>query len=65
MLGGQNWILPKEVNADYNWLEIWKNHICPSVGPNGGSAASASGVSTMGSKAVDIVVPVIGIGSSS
>ncbi len=47
MQGGQNWILPIEINAnqffwDSRWLEIWKNQLCPFMGPNGGSAASAS-----------------------
>ncbi len=44
MQGSQNWISPKEINADRDshWLEIWKNQFCPSIGPNGGSAASAS-----------------------
>ncbi len=44
MQGGKNWIFPKEMNAyrffrDYHWLEIWKNHLCPSMGPNGWSVA--------------------------
>ncbi len=44
MLGGKNWILPKEINAnrffwDSHWLEIWSNHLCPSMGPNVGSEA--------------------------
>jgi hypothetical protein len=44
MQGGKNWILPKEINAnrffrDSHWLEIWKNHLCPSMGPNGGIVA--------------------------
>ncbi len=44
MQGGKNWILPKEMNAsrffcDSYWLEIWKNHLCPSMGLNGGSLA--------------------------
>jgi hypothetical protein len=39
MQGGKNWILPKELNAnwffwDSHWLEIWSNHFCPSMGPN-------------------------------
>jgi hypothetical protein len=47
MQGGKNWILPKEMNAnrffwDYHWLEIWSNHFCPSIGPNGGSVAMDS-----------------------
>ncbi len=32
MQEGKNWILP-------NWLEIWKNNLCPSMGPNEGSVA--------------------------
>jgi hypothetical protein len=44
MQGGKNWILPKEMNTnrffwDSHWLEIWSNHLCPSMGPNGGSVA--------------------------
>jgi hypothetical protein len=44
MLGGKNWILPKEINAnrffrDSHWLEIWTNHLCPSMVPNEGSVA--------------------------
>ncbi len=44
MQGGKNWILPKETNAnrffcDSHWLEIWKNHVCPSMGRNGGIVA--------------------------
>ncbi len=36
-----------EINAnwffwDSYWLEIWKNHLCPSVGSNGGSVAMDS-----------------------
>ncbi len=47
MQGGKNWILPKEMNAnrffwDSHWLEIWKNHLRPSMGPNGGSVAMDS-----------------------
>jgi hypothetical protein len=42
--GGKNWILPKDTNAnrffwDSHWLEIWSNHLCPSMGPNGGIVA--------------------------
>jgi hypothetical protein len=49
MQGGQNWILPKEFNADrivwdIHWLEILKNHLCLSMGPNGGSEAMDSAV---------------------
>jgi hypothetical protein len=45
MQGGKNWILPVEMNAnrffwDSHWLQIWSNHFCPSIGPNGGSVAS-------------------------
>jgi hypothetical protein len=48
MQGGKNWIFPKEMNADRffwdsHWLDIWSNHFCPSVGPNGGSVAMDSG----------------------
>ncbi len=44
MQGDKNWILPKEMNAnqffwDSHWLEIWLNHLCLSMGPNGGSVA--------------------------
>jgi hypothetical protein len=47
MQGGKNWILPKYINAnrfswDSHWLEIWSNHFCPSIGPNGGSVAMGS-----------------------
>jgi hypothetical protein len=47
MQGGKNWILPNEINAnrffwDSHWLEIWSNHFCPSMGPNGGSVATDS-----------------------
>jgi hypothetical protein len=48
--GGKNWILPKEMHAnrffwDSHWLEIWSNHFCPSMGPNGGSVAMDSAAS--------------------
>jgi hypothetical protein len=48
MQGGKNRILPKEMDAnrffwDSHWLEIWSNHFCPSMGPNGGSVAMDSG----------------------
>ncbi len=44
MQEGKNWILPKEIYAnrffrDSHWMEIWTNHLCPSMGPNGGSVA--------------------------
>jgi hypothetical protein len=47
MQGSKNWILPKEINAnrffrDSHWLEIWKNPLCPSMGPNGGSVVMDS-----------------------
>jgi hypothetical protein len=40
MQEGKNWILPKQMNAnrffwDSHWLEIWSNHLFPSMGPNG------------------------------
>jgi hypothetical protein len=49
MQGGKNRILPKEINAnrffwDSHWLEIWSNHLCPSMGPNGGGVAMGSAV---------------------
>jgi hypothetical protein len=52
MQGGKNWILPKEINAnrffwDSHWLEIWSNHFCPSMGPNGGSVAMDSALHTV------------------
>jgi hypothetical protein len=48
MQGGKNWILPKWIYAnrflwDAHWLEIRSNHLCPSMGPNGGSVAMYSG----------------------
>ncbi len=47
MQGRKNWILPKKINAnrffwDSHWLEIWSNHLFPSMGPNGGSVAMGS-----------------------
>jgi hypothetical protein len=47
MQGGKNWILQEEMNAnrfssDSHWLEIWSNHLCPSMGPNEGSVAMDS-----------------------
>jgi hypothetical protein len=52
MQGGKNWISPKEINANRffwhsHWLEIWSNHLCPSMGPNGGSVAMDSGVRSL------------------
>jgi hypothetical protein len=51
MQEGKNWIFPKEINAnrffwDSHWLEleIWSNHSCPSMRPNGGSVAMDSDV---------------------
>jgi hypothetical protein len=49
MQGGKNRILPKEINAnrffwDPHWLEIWSNHFCTSMGPNGLSVAMDSGL---------------------
>jgi hypothetical protein len=48
---GKNWILPKEINAIWffrvsHWLEFWEYHLCPSMGPNGGSVAMDSGIRT-------------------
>ncbi len=47
MQGGKNRILPKEMNTnrffwDSHWLEIWSNHLFPSMGPNGGIVAMDS-----------------------
>jgi hypothetical protein len=47
MQGGKNWFLPKYINAnrffwDSHWFDIWSNHFCPSMGPNGGSVATDS-----------------------
>jgi hypothetical protein len=44
MQGGKIRFFPKELNAnrffwDSHWLKIWSNHLCPSLGPNGGSVA--------------------------
>ncbi len=41
-------LLTPETNAnrffwDFHWLEIWRNHLFPSMGPNGGSVAMDSG----------------------
>jgi hypothetical protein len=49
MQGGKNWFLPKEMNAnrffwDSHWLEIWSNHLYPSMGPNEESVAMDSGM---------------------
>jgi hypothetical protein len=46
MQGSKNWILPKYINAnrDSHWLDIWSNHFCPSMGPNGGSVATEYGL---------------------
>jgi hypothetical protein len=47
MQGGKNWIFATVMNAnrffwDSHCLEIWSNHFCPSMGPNGGSVAMDS-----------------------
>ncbi len=52
MHGGKNMFLPKEMNAnrffwDSHWLEIWSNHLCPSMVPNGGSMAMDSKLQSM------------------
>ncbi len=44
MQGNKKLDFAKEITAirffwDSHWLEIWKNHLCPSLGPNGGSVA--------------------------
>jgi hypothetical protein len=48
MQGGKNRFLPKYISTnrffwDSHWPEIWSNHFCPSMGPNGGSVATDSG----------------------
>jgi hypothetical protein len=53
MQGGKNWFLPKEMNTnrffcDSHWLEIWSNHLYPSMGPNGESVAMDSGKDVVG-----------------
>jgi hypothetical protein len=55
MQGGKNWILRErdECNRFFrgsHWLEIWKNHLCLSMGPNGGSVAMDSGEQIYGQK---------------
>jgi hypothetical protein len=62
MQGGKNWIFPKEMNAnrffwDSYWLEIWSNHFCPSMGPNGGIVAIDSGLSVDGIRSEPVIVP--------
>ncbi len=47
MQGGKKSIFPKEMNAnrffwDSHWLDIWSNHFCPCMGPDG-SVAMDSG----------------------
>jgi hypothetical protein len=49
MQGRKNWLLSKEINAnrflwDSHRLEIWKNHLCPSMRPNEGSVTMYYGV---------------------
>jgi len=52
MQGGKNWILPKVMNAnrffwDSHWLEIWSNHLYPSMEPNGGIVVMDSHVKNL------------------
>jgi hypothetical protein len=52
MQGGNNWILPKEMNAnrfhqDSYWLAICKKQLIPSFGLNGGSVAMDSDFQSM------------------
>jgi hypothetical protein len=59
--GGKNWILSKEMNAnrfflEAHWLEIWSNHFCPSMGPNGGSVAMDSVLCRIASLAAASVI---------
>ncbi len=61
MQGGKNWILSKEMNAnrfflEAHWLEIWSNHFCPSMGPNGGSVAMDSVLCRIASLAAASVI---------
>ncbi len=61
MQGGKNRILPKYIIAnrfcwDSHWLEIWSNHFCPSLGPNGGSVATDS-VKVLGGRCLFIWSP--------
>ncbi len=45
MQGGKNWIWEIDANRffwDSHWLEIWTNHFCPSMGPNGESVTMDS-----------------------
>jgi hypothetical protein len=46
MQGGKNWISSKEINqtCSSETLIRWKNHLCPSMGPNGGTVAMDSGL---------------------
>jgi hypothetical protein len=46
MQGGKNWILSKEINqtSSSETLIDWKNHLCPSMEPNGGTMAMDSGL---------------------
>ncbi len=41
-------------NWDSHGLEIWSNHFCPCIGPNGGSAAMGYGRSRVHSHALSI-----------
>jgi hypothetical protein len=44
--------------CDILWLEIWKNHQCPSMGPNGGSVASSYGSSSLISSLIGSMKPI-------
>jgi hypothetical protein len=48
MQGGKNSILPKKQTGSYGTLIGWKNHFCPSMGPNGGTVAMDSGLKHRG-----------------
>ncbi len=48
MQGGKKLDFAKYISAirfcwDSHWLEIWSNHFCLSMGPNGGSVSVDSG----------------------
>jgi hypothetical protein len=63
MQEGKNWILSKERSAnrffwDSHWLEIWSNHLFPSMGLNGGSVAMDSDLNLVDKPRV-FITPVI------
>ncbi len=54
---------------DSHWLEIWSNHFCPSMGPNGGiEAIYSGGLRTCDKKKASLPVKIqllVGIGGKS